>query len=96
MVGDILSNSHVDSLADSVLSIAGGFRLTRFTTLDVLGNTVRTTGNNGESVQARVVVLLADSRSSTALVAFVVLLGARVLARRELRVASGFILGREA
>lgn len=61
--------SQDDLLADSVLSIAALVRLTRFTTLDVLGNTVRTTGNDGEGVQARVVVLLADSRSSVALVA---------------------------
>lgn len=51
----------VDLLADSVLSIARGFRLTRFATLDVLGNTVRAARDNGEGVQACVVVLLADS-----------------------------------
>lgn len=96
MVGNVSSNSDINSLANSVLSIARGLGLTGFTTLDVLGNTVRTARNDGESVQARVIVLLADSRSSTALVALIILLGAGILARGELGVASGLVLGGEA
>jgi hypothetical protein len=61
--------SGIDLLADGVLCIASGFGLTRFTTLDVLGNTVRAARDNGEGVQACVVILLANSRSSIALVA---------------------------
>jgi hypothetical protein len=48
----MLETVGLDLLADSVLCVAALRRFTRFTTLDVLGNTVRTTGDDGEGVQA--------------------------------------------
>lgn len=83
-------------LADGVLGVADGVRFARFTTLDVLGNTVGTARDDGEGVQAGVVVLLAGGRAGIALVACVKVVGAEVLADGELRCAGVLILGGEA